>query len=213
MPDILAPDLSRYVDSLIPERPPELRKMEEWARANDFPIIGPACGHLCYEVTRLIGARRVFELGSGYGYSTAFFARAVKENGGGTVHHVVWDEDLSKRARGHLSALGLDEAVEYHVGEAVETLRNAGGPFDLIFNDIEKRDYPAALPAIEEKLRPGGVLIVDNMIWHGRVYDEKEQSPDTEGVRALTRALTRSPRWISSLVPLRDGMIVAVRVA
>jgi caffeoyl-CoA O-methyltransferase len=198
MPDILAPDLSRYVDSLIPERPPELRTMEEWARANDFPIIGPACGHLCYEVTRMIGARRVFELGSGYGYSTAFFARAVKENGGGTVHHVVWDEDLSKRARAHLSALGLGDVVEYHVGEAI---------------DIDKKDYPAALPAIEEKLRPGGVLIVDNMIWSGRVYDEKEHSPETEGIRELTRALTRSPRWISSIVPLRDGMIVALRVA
>ncbi len=212
MPDTLAPDLSHYVDSLIPERPPELQKMEEWGRANDFPIIGPACGHLCYEVTRMIGARRVFELGSGYGYSTAFFARAVKENGGGTVHHVVWDEDLSKRARGHLAALGLDDVVEFHVGEAIETLRNSDGPFDLIFNDIEKKDYPAALPVIEEKLRPGGVLIVDNMIWHGRVYDEKEHSPDTEGVRAFTRALTRNPRWIPSLVPLRDGMIVALRV-
>jgi predicted O-methyltransferase YrrM len=212
MPDTLAPDLSHYVDSLIPERPPELQKMEEWARANDFPIIGPACGHLCYEVTRMIGARRVFELGSGYGYSTAFFARAVKENGGGTVHHVVWDEDLSKRARGHLAALGLADVVEFHVGEAIETLRNSDGPFDLIFNDIEKKDYPAALPVIEEKLRPGGVLIVDNMIWHGRVYDEKEHSPDTEGVRAFTRALTRNPRWIPSLVPLRDGMIVALRV-
>lgn len=212
MPDILAPDLSHYVDSLIPERAPELQKMEEWGRANDFPIIGPACGHLCYEVTRMIGARRVFELGSGYGYSTAFFARAVKENGGGTVHHVVWDEDLSKRARGHLAALGLDDAVEYHVGEAIETLRKTDATFDLIFNDIEKKDYPTALPVIEEKLRPGGVLIVDNMIWHGRVYDEKEHSPDTEGVRALTRALTRSPRWISSIVPLRDGLIVAVRV-
>jgi len=213
MPDILAPDLSRYVDSLIPERPQELRTMEEWARANNFPIIGPACGHLCYEVARMIGARRVFELGSGYGYSTAFFARAVKENHGGIVHHVVWDEDPSKRARGHLSALGLGDGVEYHVGEAIETLRRTDGPFDLIFLDIEKKDYPAALPAIEEKLRPGGVMIVDNMIWSGRVYDEKEHSPETEGIRELTRALTRSPRWICSIVPLRDGMIVALRVA
>jgi predicted O-methyltransferase YrrM len=186
--------------------------MEEWARQNDFPIIGPACGHVCYEVARMIGAKRIFELGSGYGYSTAFFARAVKENGGGVVHHVVWDEELSARARRHLTALGLDDVVKYHVGEAVATLREAiDGPFDLIFNDIEKRDYPAALPVIESQLRPGGVLIVDNMIWHSRVLDEKDRSPDTEGVRALTRALTASPRWITSIVPLRDGLLVAVR--
>jgi predicted O-methyltransferase YrrM len=212
MPDVLSPDLSRYIDNLVPERPPELRAMEDWARQNDFPIIGPACGHVCYEVARMIGAKRIFELGSGYGYSTAFFARAVKENGGGVVHHVVWDEELSARARRHLTALGLDDVVKYHVGEAVATLREAiEGPFDLIFNDIEKRDYPAALPVIESQLRPGGVLIVDNMIWHSRVLDEKDRSPDTEGVRALTRALTTSPRWITSIVPLRDGLLVAVR--
>jgi caffeoyl-CoA O-methyltransferase len=212
MPDILTPDLSRYIDSLVPERPAELRSMEEWAREHDFPIIGPACGHICYQVARMIGARRIFELGSGYGYSTAFFARAVKENGSGIVHHVVWDQELSARAKKHLAALGCADVVSFHVEEAVTTLRQTQGPFDLIFNDIEKKDYPSALPAIEEKLRAGGVLIVDNMIWSGRVYDSNEHSPDTEGVRALTRAIAQSPRWISSIVPIRDGMMVAIRV-
>src|SRR5688572_8287092 len=97
-----------YLDALVPERPAELQKMEAYAEQHKFPIIGPACGHLCYQVARMIGARRIFELGSGYGYSTAFFARAVKENGGGVVHHVVWDEALSQRARTHLAALGYD---------------------------------------------------------------------------------------------------------
>lgn len=212
MPDILSPDLSRYIESLVPERPPELRAMEEYARQHDFPIIGPACGHVCYQIARMIGARRIFELGSGYGYSTAFFARAVKEQGGGTVHHVVWDEELSARARKHLDALACADVVTFHVAEAVSTLRQTAGPFDLIFNDIEKKDYPSALPAIEEKLRPGGVLIVDNMIWSGRVYDPNERSPDTEGVRALTRALTTSPRWVSSIVPIRDGLMIACLV-
>jgi caffeoyl-CoA O-methyltransferase len=216
MPDILNADLSRYIDSLVPERPAELRAMEDYAREHDFPIIGPACGHICYQVARIVGAKRIFELGSGYGYSTAFFARAVKENvrdGGGTVHHVVWDEALSSRARGHLTALGCADVVTFHVAEAVSTLKKTDGPFDLIFNDIEKKDYPAALPAIEEKLRPGGVLIVDNTIWSGRVYDATEHSEDTEGVRALTRALTTSPRWVTSIVPIRDGLMIAYRAS
>jgi caffeoyl-CoA O-methyltransferase len=212
MPDILAPELAQYIDGLVPERPPELRAMEEWAREHDFPIIGPACGHLCYQVARMAGAQRIFELGSGYGYSTAFFARAVAENGGGTVHHVVWDEELSTRARRHLTALGHVGVVRYHVGEAVSTLRQAEGPFDLIFNDIEKKDYPAALPVIEDKLRSGGVLIVDNMLWSGRVLDAADQTPNTQGVRALTRALTTSSRWISSIVPIRDGLLIARRL-
>ena len=179
--------------------------------ATNFPIIGPASGHLCYLVARMIGARRVFELGSGYGYSTAWFARAVRENGGGEVHHVVWDEDLSKRARKHLERLGYSDLVRYHVAEAVETLRAADGPFDLIFNDINKRDYPASVDVILPKLRRGGALIIDNLLWSGRILDPADQSPDTEGVRAVTRKIMESPDWIASIVPVRDGVLVAYR--
>src|SRR5512138_1844089 len=156
-----------YLVSLVPPREPELQRMEDYAEKNDFPIIGPVCGYYYYQLARLIGARSIFELGSGYGYSTAWFAKAVRENGGGVVHHTVWDEDLSERAAGHLSALGGADLVEFHVAEAVETLRQTDGPFDIIFNDIDKEAYPDSLPVIKEKLRHGGILIIDNMLWHG----------------------------------------------
>lgn len=211
MPDLISPEVQAHLDSLVPARPPELQAMEAHARETDFPIIGPASGHLCYQVARMIGARRVFELGSGYGYSTAWFARAVQENGGGEVHHVVWDEELSRRARTHLDALGYSDIVRYHVSEAVQALREADEPFDLVFNDIDKHAYPESLPVIEEKLRPGGVLVIDNMLWHGRIFDPEDRSPDTEGVREFTRRITRDPGWIASLVPIRDGLIVAQR--
>lgn len=185
--------------------------MEAYAREHDFPIIGPASGQCCYLLTRLSGARRVFELGSGYGYSTAWFARGVRENGGGDVHHVVWDRDLSEQARRHLSALGYDAIVRYHVGEAVEALRAARGPFDVIFLDIDKTGYPAAIPLIAERLRQGGVLIVDNMLWSGRVLDPGDRSADTAAIREATRMLTASDDWTATLVPIRDGLMVAVR--
>lgn len=210
MPEVLDAQLSHYLDSLVPPRHPELVEMERYAAEHDFPIVGPACAHICYQITRMIGARRVFELGSGYGYSTAFFARAVKENGGGEVHHVVWDDTLSQKARGHLKTLELDDVVRYHVAEAVATLNQTQGPFDLIFNDITKKDYPASLPVIMDKLRPGGVLIVDNMLWSRRIFDEKEQSDDANGVREMTRLLLQ-PGWISSLIPIRDGLLVALK--
>jgi predicted O-methyltransferase YrrM len=159
----------------------------------------------------MIGARRIFELGSGYGYSTAWFARAVRENGGGEVHHVVWDDDLSQRARKHLERLGYSDLVRYHVAEAVETLRATDGPFDLIFNDINKRDYPASIDAILPKLRRGGALIIDNLLWSGRILDPADQSPDTEGVRAVTRRIMESSDWIASIAPVRDGVLVAYR--
>src|SRR5215510_14312543 len=114
--DPLPAYLQEYLDSLVPPRPPEMQAMEAYAKEIHFPIIGPSSGYFCYQVARMIGARRVFELGSGYGYSTAWFAQAVRENGGeGVVHHVVWDEQLSQKARGHLGALGFGDLITYHV--------------------------------------------------------------------------------------------------
>jgi len=204
-------DVEQYLETLVPKRPAELAAMEQRARAIRFPIIGPAAGHLCYLLAKLSAARRIFEMGSGFGYSTAWFARAVQENGGGTVFHVVWDATLSQEARGHLGVLGLSDVVHYEVGEAVAVLRRTDGPFDLIFNDIEKEGYPASLPVIAEKLRPGGLLVTDNMLWRGRIFDTADRSTATEGVREFTRLITSDPRWISSLVPVRDGLLVALR--
>ncbi len=200
-----------YLDSLVPPRPAEMQRMEEYAREVRFPIIGPASGYQCYQITRMLGAKKVFEMGSGYGYSTAWFAKGVQENGGGVVHHVVWDEDLSNRARDHLSTLGYDGIVQYRVSEAVQALKETEGPFDIIFNDIDKKGYPASLPVIAEKLRPGGVLIIDNMLWHGAIFDDSDQSEDTEGVREFTRRITTDAAWIATLIPVRDGVIVAYK--
>src|SRR5258708_6679336 len=140
-----------YLISLVPPRDSEMQAMEKYAARTKFPIIGPAAGYVCYQVARMIGAKSVFELGSGYGYSTAWFARAVRENGGGVVHHVVWDEKLSGLAREHLAKLGYTDLIRYEVAEAVETLRKTPGTFDLIFNDIDKPAYPDSLPLIKEK--------------------------------------------------------------
>jgi predicted O-methyltransferase YrrM len=199
-----------YLDSLVPTREPELQKMEQYADQMDFPILGPVCGYYCYQLAVILKAKSVFEMGSGYGYSTAWFAKAVKENGGGVVHHTVWDENLSKMAASHLSRLGFDGLIQYHVAEAVETLRQTEGPFDIIFNDIEKAAYPDSLPVIKGKLRKGGILIIDNMLWSGRVFDDAHDE-STEAIRRFTRDITTDPDWIVSLTPMRDGMIIAYK--
>ena len=211
MPQIDYQSVQEYIASLVPPREPELQKMEVYAEQNDFPIIGPACGYYCYQLARMINAKSVFELGSGYGYSTAWFARAVRENGGGVVHHTVWDDNLSKRAQGHLSALGFADLVQYHNAEAVATLRQTPGPFDMIFNDIDKEGYPDSLPVIKEKLRHGGLLIIDNMVWHGQTLDPDDHEASTEAIRRFTRDITTDLDWIVSLIPARDGMIVAYK--
>src|SRR5688572_5251997 len=211
MPEISYDKVQDYLASLVSPRESELQKMEDYAEKNDFPIIGPVCGYYCYQLARMINAKAIFELGSGYGYSTTWFAKAVKENGGGLVHHTVWDEDLSKRAAAHLSALGRGDVVQYHVAEAVETLRQTQGPFDIINNDIDKEGYPDSLPVIKEKLRHGGILIIDNMLWHGQILDPSDHEKSTEAIRRFTRDITNDLDWIVSLIPARDGMIVGYK--
>src|SRR5947199_10269326 len=210
--NLVAPRVAAYLDALVPPRPARLAELEAEARRTGFPIIGPATGPRCYLSGPSGTACPVFGLGSGFGYSTAWFARAVKENGGGTVHHVVWDERLSREARDNLAALGLADVVEFHVGEAVATLRRASGPFDVVFNDIDKQDYPKALDVIVTKLRPGGLLLGDNMLWSGRIFERRDTSPATRGVRELTRRIQADPRWIASVIPVRDGLLVGNRV-
>ncbi len=210
--ELIHQQVVKYLDSLVPPRKPEMVEMERIAAEKNFPIIGPASGQLCYTMARLMGAKRIYELGSGYGYSTAWFAQAVKENGGGEVHHVVWDQALSDEARAHLAALGLDDVIKFRVGEAVQSLRETEGTFDLIFDDIDKEQYPASLEVIEQKLRPGGLLIIDNMLWSGRIFDIADKSAPTEGVREFTRRITADPsKWAVTLAPIRDGLIVAVK--
>ncbi len=211
--DILSPQLTDFLTNLVPPRAPELQKMEAYAEEREFPIIGPICGHLCYQIARTSGARHVFEMGSGYGYSTAWFAQAVKENGSGEVHHVVWDEELSNKARVHLKALGYEGIVRYTVGEAIQALHATKGPFDIIFMDIDKQDYVKALPVIYDKLKISGILIIDNILWSGRIFDDKDQSPATKAIRETTGMLSSSDRWLTSVVPIRDGLLVATKLS
>ena len=211
MPSIEYDKTQEYLTTLVPLREPEMQTMEKYAEEHNFPIIGTAGGYYCYQLTRMLKAKSVFEMGSGYGYSTAWFAKAVKENGGTVVHHTVWDEKLSKMAVNHLSRLGFDGLIQYHIAEAVETLRNTEGQFDLIFNDIDKHAYPTSLPLIKEKLRPGGLLIIDNMLWHGQILDPNDHEKSTEAIREFTRMITTDKDWIVSLAPIRDGMIIAYK--
>jgi caffeoyl-CoA O-methyltransferase len=200
-----------YLTTLVPPRPEEMLKMEAYAEKHDFPIIGPVTGYVCYQVARMTNAKSIFELGSGFGYSTAWFAKAIRENGNGIIHHTVWDDEMSRMAQEHIAHLGYSDLVHFHNAEAIQTLKETPGTFDLIFNDIDKDGYPESLPVIEEKLRPGGVLIIDNMLWHARIFDPQDMRATTEGVRQFTREITSNPDWIVSLLPVRDGVIVAYK--
>jgi caffeoyl-CoA O-methyltransferase len=204
---LYATELDRYMTGLLPSRHPVIVKMEEEARTRDIPIVGPAVATLLTVLARSIGARRVFELGSAIGYSTAFFAAAVGPDG--RVFYTDGSEKNAREARGYLERLGLAVRVEMRVGEAIGILEAASGNFDLVFIDIDKEGYPAALEAAAPRVRPGGYLLADNVLWSGRVVDDSARDPATEGIREFNRRLFARPDFSSVIVPLRDGVAIA----
>lgn len=206
--DILHPQVFEYLETTLPEETPVLREMGDYGRAQGFPIIGAQSGRMLHFLARAIGAKQVLELGSGFGYSAMWFALAVGQ--GGKVVMTEGKESNQARAREYFMRADLLDRVDFNVGNALELAKKYPGPFDIIFCDIDKHDYPKAIAIAHEKLRVGGILIYDNMLWHGRVVSESD--PDTTAVLETTRALMRDDTFFTTLVPLRDGQSVSLRI-
>ncbi len=208
MRDIIAPDLEKYVNDLVPPRDPVLAQMEEQARARGIPIVGPAVGSFLALLVKLSGARRIFELGSAIGYSTIWLARAAGP--GAEVHYSDGDARNAAEAKSYFERAGLLSSITIHVGDALKSLAATTGPFDFIFNDVDKEGYPAVLEAVPARLRAGGLFVTDNALWHGTVGE-----PEDEAGRAVvrfTRNLYDRKDFITALLPLRDGVLVSAKV-
>ncbi|HEY3170117.1 MAG TPA: O-methyltransferase [Thermoanaerobaculia bacterium] len=207
MTPLVSPELDRYLIDLLPERDPVLEEMEAVARERNIPIVGPAVATLLSMLARSIGARRICELGSAIGYSTAFFARAVGP--GGTVLYTDGSEKNAREATGYLDRMALRDRVDVRIGEAIEILLSTSEEFDVIFIDIDKDGYPRALDAAAPRVRPGGYLLADNVLWSGKVVDGSVRDPSTEGIREFNRRLFARRDFQSVIVPLRDGVAIA----
>ncbi len=191
----------------VPEDP-VLEAMHAEAAERGFPIVGPEVGRLLFQSAVLTGARRVFEMGSGFGYSTLWFARGMGPEG--RVYHTDGDPANTARARDYLDRAGLLDRVVFTTGDAREILRRTPGEFDVIFMDIDKHQYPDGYRALRDRVRPGGLVIVDNLVWSGRVA-EGLTDPDTEGAREYLRLMWNDPDFVSSLMPVRDGVGLSLR--
>ncbi len=206
--DITHPAIFDYLEKTLVEPDPILREMGDYGRGRGFPIIGAQAGRLLHFLARTINARRVLELGSGFGYSAMWFALAV--GAGGQVVMTESDPANVERARQYFARAGLLDRVALKVGDALEIASRSDGPFDLIFCDMHKRDYPKALAVARAKLRVGGVLVYDNMLWHGRVLDQDDE--DTRAVRETTRLLLEADDFFTTIVPIRDGQTLSLRL-
>jgi caffeoyl-CoA O-methyltransferase len=193
---------------------PVAAEMEAEAEERGFPIVGRAVGVTLEALAHAAGARRVLELGSGYGYSAYWFARAVGD--GGEVHMTDGDAANQDRAVEYLERAGLDERVTPHVGNALEIINDLEGEFDVIFCDIDKEGYPEAWRKARERIRVGGLYLCDNVLWDGRVVtgEDREGMPGlVEAIRVHNSEIAGDRRYRSTIVPTRDGVMVAVRIA
>jgi caffeoyl-CoA O-methyltransferase len=197
-----------YLYSMLPKRDEVLAEMEDYATENKIPIVGPAVARVLEQLALMINARKVFELGSAIGYSTIWWAQAVGENG-----HVVYTDGDSKnaeRARGYFARAGVSKRVVVRTGDALEILSEEKQEFDIIFNDVDKDDYPRVLRLVAPRLRKGGLFITDNALWSGRVA-EKNPDATTKAILEFNRKLYDSKDFYTTIVPIRDGLAIALK--
>lgn len=200
-----------YLHEQQPSNHPVLLEMEERAAREGFPIIGPLVGRTCAVLARAIGARRVCEMGSGFGYSTFWFARAVGD--GGDVLHTEGSKVRSAEANEYLARGGLAGRVRFAVGDGLDIVAQEAKPADVIFIDVDKHQYPDAWRIACEKVRIGGLILTDNTLWSGKVADAKVRDRDTVGARTYNELALADPRFLTTILPLRDGLSVSLRLA
>jgi len=207
--DIVFSHIERYLEGLETTRDAVLVDMERLAVERDFPIVGPLVGRMISLLARSIGAKRILELGSGYGYSGYWFARALPADG----ELILTEKDPanSARAQEYFRRGRVRCRVQFLVGDAFEALDRLPDSFDIIFNDVDKTQYPIVFRKAVPRVRKGGYFMSDNMLWGGRVATDAEH-PTTRGVLELTRLLFDAPNLYTTLLPIRDGLSVSLKL-
>lgn len=205
------PAIEDYMCSLLTQIDhPVLIEMEEFARLNSFPIVNRLVGVFLETQARMINAKRVFEFGSGYGYSAYWFAKAVGADG-----RVICSDANAinrERAEKYLSATALWPRIEFCVDRAQDVFARTDGLFDICYNDVDKGFYPEIWEMAKHRIRPGGLYIADNVLWHGRVAMQNYQDivfGSTEAIREHNRLIFIDPDFDTYINPTRDGVIVA----
>jgi caffeoyl-CoA O-methyltransferase len=201
--------VDEYLYSLLPARDEVLSEMEALAIERRIPIVGPAVARILYQLATMVQAKTVFELGSAIGYSTIWWARAVGENG--RVVYTDSDRNNSEQARRYFERAGVRKQVAIRTGDALELLSEEKQEFDIIFNDVDKDDYPRVFKLALPRLRKGGLFVTDNVLWSGKVTQESPSEATTKAIKEFNRLLYGSPDLFTTILPIRDGVAVAVK--
>lgn len=210
--ELLDSEISDFLTAQLPERPAQILALEAEAQKNGFPIVGPDCGRVLETMARAVNASRVLELGSGFGYSAYWFSRALRA--GSEIICTDFDQAHADRAQRLHEAVFPHIGMQFLVGDALAKARALPDlqPFDVIFTDVDKAGYPAALDFALEVVRPGGAIIFDNVFYHRRIFAATPDA-DTAGVIELHRKLRAATNLHTFIVPIRDGISVSIREA
>ena len=198
-----------YKYSLLPPRDEVLTEIDAEAAKRDIPIVGPAVGRILYQLATMIGAKTVFELGSAIGYSTIWWARALGE--GGRVVYTDGDRKKADEARRYFERAGVSKKITVKTGDALELLSEEKQEFDIIFNDVDKEDYPRVFKLAIPRLRKGGLFVTDNVLWSGKVAQKSPSEASTKAILEFNRLLYSSPDLFTTILPIRDGVAVAIK--
>lgn len=203
-----------YLAGLRREPHERLALIEREGRAERLPLVYADTGALLHALALGCGARRILEIGTCIGYSTLWLATALPPDG--TVITMEYDSARASRARDHFSAAGCADRVSVIVGDATRFLHKVSGPFDLIFQDSDKRLYEPMLDRLLELLRPGGMLVADNILWNGEVIpgfvqQKKYSDDDTAAIVGFSKRVAADPRLYTSFLQVGDGVSVSVK--
>lgn len=207
----LTPALYEYLQRISLREPPLLRRLREETAAHPHATmqICPEQGQFMALLVKLIGARRALEIGVFTGYSSTITALALPEDGQITACDI--DQDFTAIARRYWQEAGIEHKIDLHIAPALDTLnrlmgQGAAGNYDLVFIDADKRNYPIYYEKCFQLVRPGGVILIDNVLWAGQVADPSVDDEDTEGIRQLNASLLADERVDISLLPMGDGL-------
>jgi caffeoyl-CoA O-methyltransferase len=205
---ITYPEIEQYMYKLLPPRDEVLAEIEAYAAEHNIRIVGPAVGRFLASLVMMTKAKRIFELGSAIGYSTIWLARAAGPEA--EVHYSDGSPENAQRACSYFKRAGVASQIQVHVGDALTALAATPDGFDLIFNDVDKDGYPAVLEAVPDRIRPGGLFVTDNTLWHARVLDPKDATD--RAVVLFNQRLFTSPHFFATQLPIRDGVSIGVRL-
>ncbi len=208
MAGVTVPEVEEYLYAMLPPRDEVLAEMEVEAGKNDIAIVGPAVARVLYQLAVISGAKKIFEMGSAIGYSTIWWARAVGE--GGRVVYTDGDPKRAEKARRYFERAGVSPRITVRVGDALEFLSEEKTHYDIIFNDVDKTDYPRVFRLALPRLKSGGLFITDNVLWSGKV---SKPNPDatTKAILEFNKLIYESKDLFTTILPLRDGVAVCVK--